>query len=385
MGLDLDRHLAHWRRQGLVSDELAERLRAASAELVPAEWAVPWVRWALATLGGGLVLAGLALVLAENWNHLHRFTKLALWLAIYLLLLVLGRRADARVGDRPFLAEALSAVAGGWLLAGIALVGWIYHLSSRPADGYWLWLALAAPVAWVTVRRAPTLVCFAALVAAWGAEATDAASWFGRASGQAPWLWLTVPCLAALGVSFWPRPVAWLPDLVGVWWLVVAQCFLLVFGASQDLAHGELGRAGWVVGATLVATLLWPRRVLPESWGGLETRLVVVLSLLPWVLVGRRYDSAESLDVVAVGLAWVLQLGLAVLWIRAGARSGRALWINLGFLAILVGILVRYFDFFGDRLDGGLAVALTGVLILIVVAVLERQRRRLLATPEVRG
>jgi uncharacterized membrane protein len=52
--------------------------------------------------------------------------------------------------------------------------------------------------------------------------------------------------------------------------------------------------------------------------------------------------------------------------------------VNLGYLALLAGILTRYFDFFGNYLQGGMALTLTGGVLLIILYVLERSRRRTL-------
>jgi uncharacterized membrane protein len=101
------------------------------------------------------------------------------------------------------------------------------------------------------------------------------------------------------------------------------------------------------------------------------------------VLLGSQYDSGSWLDRVAVGIAWIVQLAVAVLVIRAGARSGSESWVNLGYLALLAGILTRYFDFFGDFLEGGAALALTGLLVLFVLYALEKARRRTLGRPAI--
>ena len=77
-------------------------------------------------------------------------------------------------------------------------------------------------------------------------------------------------------------------------------------------------------------------------------------------------------------MAWVAQLAAAILVIRAGARTGSRAWVNLGYLAVLAGVVVRYFDFFGDFLEGGAALALTGVMLLFIVFALEKARRRTL-------
>ncbi|MDX1996421.1 MAG: DUF2157 domain-containing protein [Thermoanaerobaculia bacterium] len=381
MSLDprVEHHLAHWQQVGLLSDAQVAELRAASPpDRAPtATAAVPWVRWALVVLGGGLLLAGLILVMAENWARVPAFGKLGGWLAIYLSLLALVQRAG-RVTERPLIAESLAFVAGGWLFGGIALVSQIYHLNSRPANGFWFWLALALPLCWALPWRAMTLVVFVALVSALTAEVAAADGWLAATSALGPWLWLLIPCLAAGAVSFLPQPAQFLPNVLGFWWVVVSQLFLLFLGGEQILDRSDLGAAWWVAGLGLGVTLAWPRRVLPAAWSGLESRAIVVLSLLPWVLLGEHYEIGDGLDVIAIGVSWVTQLAVAFLLIRAGAASRRALWVNLGFLAILAGLVVRYFDWFGEYLEGGAMLALTGVLILVIVGALERQRRRTL-------
>lgn len=60
---------------------------------------------------------------------------------------------------------------------------------------------------------------------------------------------------------------------------------------------------------------------------------------------------------------------------------GSKAWVNIGYVAVLAGVVVRYFDFFGDFLEGGAALALTGVMLLFIVFALEKARRRSLHAP----
>lgn len=94
--------------------------------------------------------------------------------------------------------------------------------------------------------------------------------------------------------------------------------------------------------------------------------------------MGREYDRGVFLDGAAVVMAWIVQLGIAILVIREGARNTSESWVNLGYLALLAGIVTRYFDFFGDYLQGGTALALTGGLMLFILYTLETARRRTL-------
>ena len=133
------------------------------------------MRTALAGLGGGLLLAGLILIIAENWEALHRSLKLGGWALLQLAFLFVAYRLGQLWRDRPALAEAIAFVAGGWVLGGIALVSQIYQLDSRPPNGIWLWLILVLPAAWLLERRAVAAVVFIALL-----------SGFARARSRAP-------------------------------------------------------------------------------------------------------------------------------------------------------------------------------------------------------
>ena len=373
----LDRHFRHWREKGLLAAEQEALLRAASAELDQGRASVV-VRAALGLLGGGLLLAGLILVVGENWALIPRLVKLGTWAAIQVALLFGAFRLGLRFPDRAYLSDALSLVAGGWVLGGIALVSQIYHLDSRPANGLWLWIVLVLPMAWVLRTRGTAAALFVALTAALSAEAGADDSWVHASRAEGPWLVLAIPMLSAALVSLAPVPARFLCSSVGVWVFGAAQFCLLVFGATQDFDHNTLGRAWLLVAPAFLLALTWPDRCLPASWDALTSRAFLVLSLLPWLLLGAEYERDNLLDIAAVGVAWIVQIVLAVLVIRAGARAGSAAWVNLGYLALVAGILTRYFDLFGEYLEGGLALVATGILLLFVLYVLEKARRRTL-------
>jgi len=373
----LERHFRHWRQEGLITAELESALRKSSGELEQRSTSSV-VRTALAGLGGGLLLAGLILIVAENWEALHRAVKLGAWAVLQVALLLAAYHLGRFWPDRPGLAEALSFVAGGWMLGGIALVSQIYQLDSRPPNGIWLWLALVLPAAWLLKRQAVAAVLFVALVAGFGLEAGQADSLFHASHPEGPWIWLGVLLLAAVLVSWLPTPAPFLRDWTGVWTFVAANFFLLVFGASQELDRSDLGRGWWLAGAGILLSLALPERCLSHAWDALTSRLLVFVTFLPWILLGARYDADTVKDHLALGLSWIAQLVIAVLVIRAGARRGAESWVNLGYLALLVGILTRYFDFFGDYLQGGTALALTGCLLLFILYALEKSRRRTL-------
>ena len=373
----LERHFRHWRQEGLLSAELESTLRQSSGQLVKRATGTV-VRTALAGLGGGLLLAGLILIVAENWEVLHRSLKLGGWALLQLGFLLSAYQLSRAWPDRPALAEAMSFVAGGWMLGGIALVSQIYQLDSRPPNGIWLWLVLVLPAGWLLERRAVAAVTFIALVWGLALEAGQIDSLFHADRVDGPWIWIGVPLLAAGLASFLPASARFLREWTGFWTFVAANSFLLVLGASKDLDRSDLGRGWWLAGAGILLGIAIPDRCLSRAWGGLTSRLILASTFLPWMLLGSRYDAGVILDEMAVGLSWIVQLVIAILVIRAGARRGSESWVNLGYLALLAGILTRYFDFFRDYLEGGTALALTGTLLLFILYALEKARRRTL-------
>jgi uncharacterized membrane protein len=370
----LDRHFAAWRAAGLMTPELEASLRQTSAGLQQQK-AGGLVMKALGALGGALLLAGLILIIAENWDALPRAVKLGAWGALQVAFLAGAHRLGQ--SGQMAVAEGLALAGSGWVLAGIALVSQIYQLSSRAPNGVWLWLALLLPTAWVLPRRAVSVSIFAALVAGLLLEAHEVDSWIKAKDTEGPWLWMAVPLLGAVLVSWLPTRVFVLQAWTGCWVFGVITIAMLALGAAQEADSSDLGAAWWLVVPGLLAALALPDRCLPRSWDATAARVVIVAGLLPWVVMGKELDPGMK-DAVAVGLAWILQLVIAVAVIRAGARAGSDAWVNIGYLALLAGVLTRYFDFFGNYLEGGTALLLTGVLLLFILYALNRARQRTL-------
>lgn len=358
--------------------DLEDRLRAASEELDRGR-ATSVTRMALALLGGGLLLAGLILIIAENWEALPRAVKLGGWALLQVGFVAATAQLGRRSSERRYLSEGFAFLSGGWVLAGIALVSQIYHLNARLPNGIWFWLALVLPMVWAVERRMVTLVIFAAVTAGLILEVVQRGSWIEATRVESPWLWLAIPLAGAASISWLPHPVASLRSWVGAWTFIVGNFFLLVLGSTKELDRSDLGGAWAVAAAGLGAALAFPRRILPAAWDPATGRIILIVILTPWALLGAQYDSGTIKDELALGVSWIAQLAVAVLVIRTGAREGSSAWVNLGYLALLAGILTRYFDFFGVFLEGGAALALTGILLLFVLHVLERARRKTLA------
>jgi uncharacterized membrane protein len=379
MGRDLevlDRHFRHWREQGLLSAEGEATLRRSSGDLIGSS-AGNGARTGLAALGAGLLLAGLIVIVGQNWGPLTGTAKLATWALFEIGFLAAAFQIRRAWPDRPGLAGVMGFVAGGGVLAGVVLVSHVYSIHSRLPNGAWLWLLLVLPLAWFGERRATSIVVFIALLSALVLEVREADSVFKVSRIDSPWIWIGIPLLAVGLTSFLPAWASFLRDWTSLWTFATANVFLLILGATHRLDHSEIGGAWWLVGSGLLIALVWPERCLARSWGPPASRLILVFTFLPWVLLGSSgFDVTGSSDTAGIVLAWIGQMVIALLVIRDGARHGSRAWVNVGYLALLAGVVTRYFDFFGEHLKGGAALAVTGALLLAILFGLEAARRR---------
>src|SRR6266480_2851722 len=189
--------VTRWVRDGLVTSEQGERIVAR----YPASTA--WFTRPIALfslIGGAFIAAAVALVIAHNWQELHRWVKLggvvALMIGAYAGGLVARDRGYPKLGDGVLL------IGGGLLMIGIGLVSQIYNLSGRPADALLLWWVLLLPAAYALPSLALVMLGYTGAFAWYWTLTFDRTSWLG--SEHAP-NWILVPvALAAAGLLLFP-------------------------------------------------------------------------------------------------------------------------------------------------------------------------------------
>ena len=114
-------------------------------------------------------------------------------------------------------------------------------------------------------RRATAAVLFSGLVAGLALEVGEKDSLFHANSVEGPWLWLAIPLLAGIAVSYLPRPWPGLRAWLGAWTFAAGQVFLLVVGALQELDRSDLGRAGLLAAAGLLSAVALPAGSCPGT------------------------------------------------------------------------------------------------------------------------
>src|SRR5262249_50347990 len=136
----------------------------------------------ISIIGAVLVGAGVILLISANWASIPHGAKIAASLALMLGAHGAGwwlrdvKKTHARTG------EALHLIGSALFLANIALIGQIYHLSSRPPNALLLWLAGIVALPWILRSKAQHILVLFAFSTWFGIEInqTDSRIYGGR-------------------------------------------------------------------------------------------------------------------------------------------------------------------------------------------------------------
>ncbi|MBX7157581.1 MAG: DUF2157 domain-containing protein [Verrucomicrobiae bacterium] len=380
----LETHLRLWQEKQVIDEALSNRLREVSEEVIQRKHSNIVLR-AFLVLGGMLILAGLSLLIVENWEAIPRLVKIVLWLLIELGFFW-GYWRQSGASQNFLWKEVFALLSTSWIMAGIALMGQVYQLHSRPADGVWLWVTLILPALWLMPAQMTQWVFTIALGIALWTESFDSHSWLGSHIENFVLTGFSIPIIAsALAVILVGKGLSSLRGLLSVWILVGGSILLLILGCLDRHLDKFLNYdfVSFVFAFLAVGALYWKPHDLMSPYLGTKSIRIMVGLIWGLLVLGSCLDLLSDYQVVVPlsiirFLSWVVQFVIALLLVREGSLSYSVGWINLGYLGILAGILVRYFDFFSDLLSGGFSLILTGILILFLMYVLNRGRQRAL-------
>ncbi len=359
----------------------------------------------LTTMGAILIGAGLISFAAVNWDGMHRFTQLA-WIGGGLALLQVGGRAVA--GRAPLAGDALCAAGVLATGAAIALIGEIYQIQvETPLGMLFIWWAVNLPFLFL-VRSSLVALIMCGLFAAWGlawsadylAGLTSSIGFVaGGDGGDESVGFLTCGFLgvfllalgyrarreqlsqATSGGSPGPGAHAFAHistplRLVGVM-LALVPAFLFGFEDWSKYHGGDLTPALWLP-AALAAGLALVLLALP---GARVRPLPAMLLTLNLVLAGTQQFAPNGVHILANVLLLVALPALVAL----GVRHRDTLPINLSVGWFLLVVIARFFEHLSGNLGGSLAFTGSGLVFLFLGLVLERNRRRWVASAQGRG
>jgi uncharacterized membrane protein len=372
---------AGWVGEGIVTESQRETLLALHPE---SEGGGRFVA-ILGTVGGGLLLAGVCLLIGANWQEIGDWIKIGGLVALIAGAYTAGWRLKVSPGNYAKTGDAFFMLGAGLLMAGIALVSQIFHLNSRPATGVLFWWLGIVAVPWLVNSKGAQAVSLLAFLIWLGMEFTTKGSWLALtvSEGSGDELRL-VAIMTAVGFAVWLAGLALrrtrydgFAPMHETWGILMVCAGLYVISFMRHWRwHDDaevVGMPALVLVALLVGVAEWgawksSRRHLLALGGWFLLALVPAAALLAgWNLGDRGWLwSAWS---------WVGLFVLNVFMIRTGLATGREGWVNLALAFIAVNIVTRYFDLFGTMMEGGVFFVVSGVIVLTLGIYLERKRR----------
>ncbi len=376
-----------WVREGLISAEQRGALLARHPETAAGG------RFAaiLGMVGGGLLLAGVCLLIGANWQDIGDWVKIGGLVVLLVGAYAAGWKLKVSPGRYEKTGDAFFMVGAGLFMAGIALVSQIFHLNARPPSGVLVWWLGIVAVPWLVRAKGAQVVSLFAFLTWMVMEFNLRGGWLElrpdtRFFDDEMRLFAI---MTALGLAVWLAGLALRgtrhDDFAGLhekWGALIVCSGLYSLGF---LKHAWKWRSGAepvsAAPVVLVAMLL-----AAAAWGAWRASRRDVVALGPWMVI-----ALVPVGVVLAGanvgdggwlwsaFAWTALFVLNVFMIRAGLANGREGWVNLGLGFIALNIVTRYFDLFGTMLQGGVFFLVSGVIVLVLGFYLERKRRGWLA------
>ncbi|MDP9268622.1 MAG: DUF2157 domain-containing protein [Acidobacteriota bacterium] len=364
----LETKLAEWTAASVIDDATAARIRAFEDARVE-----PKLRWpiVLAVAFGALLMgAGVLLFVAAHWDELSPAGRFSLVLAMVALFHVAGAFTAEKFEK---LAIALHAVGTITLGAGIFLAGQIFNLEEHWPGGVLLW-ALGAWIAWAIRRDWPQALLAAILTPWW-----ITGEWWVRTQHVAGSDWVAAQFATLLAFTYLSariaedsqpvrRALTWLGALA----LIPATVWLLLSYPNYDFSYRAHNLQTIIIGlvgaiALPIALAYWLRG--SAAWMNLVAAL--------WVIGLGAFVFKNRGDNI---LAYVWEALGAIGLIAWGMKESRRVRINLGVAGFGVTVMGFYFSSVMDKLGRSLSLIILGILFLLGGWLLERTRRRLVAS-----
>src|ERR1035437_3856961 len=341
-------------------------------------------------IGAVLVAAGIALLIGAHWDEIPRGVKIAAGLALLLGAHGAGWWLRETRKDYPKAGEALHFAGSLLFLANIALVGQIYHLSSRPGNAFLLWWLGIAALPWLLRSAAQFALLLLAIGFWFGIEINDDASLI-RFDDEHQVLAYALLGLVFTGSGFLLRRSSYhgfsvVAEKLGLLAFVIFSYPLTCAGfLNWGYRHAELNP--WLLpvlgtlGALLVAlgcrnlSALSPQwRV---TWGATlvgAAALLVAANYVPQQTEWHWFGHMTPLNTVAAIAFFIYGL----LQVQVGVQDRSRFLVNLGVTFIALDIIATYIGLFGSMAFTGLMFVVSGVFLIVFAVFLEKKRRVLM-------
>ncbi len=340
-------------------------------------------------VGSLLVASGIALLIAANWEEIPRGVKLAVGFSLMLGAHGLGWWLREVHGQYRKSGEALQLLGSCLFLANIALVGQIYHLSSRPPNAILLWWAGLAALPWLLRSKAQHLLVLIAFGLWFGFEVNQDDSLI-RLTDECQVLGYSLLGLAYVGLGYTLRSGAFANFAKVTERLGMLLFLIFVYPLTWQGFLGEYQSAAvgsfWILPAmavlVMVLVAVGTRKLELDrqwrwTWGLALATAAGLVALSFYVPHERIWGWHNSLSPVNAFAALGLFI-FCLLQIQVGLQERSAFLVNLGVVFIALDIIASYIGLFGTMARTGLMFVVSGVFLLVFGVYLEKKRRALL-------
>ena len=347
----------------------------------------------ISMIGAVLVVAGLVLLISANWEEIPRFVKIALGLALMLGAHAGGWWLREVHGKYRKSGEALHLIGSGLFLGNIALIGQIYHLSSRPPNAILLWWLGIAALPWLLRSKAQHILSLLAFGLWFGLEINESHSWFYFGSDQYQIILYALLGLIYLGLGHCLRRTSFAEfagatqklGLLTFHLFMYPLTWTIFYHGDPRLSAGSMavfwGLAA-IAAALLVAGLRGEKELTTQwrwTWGGALVAsiglMVLSLYLFRPLVSGLRPWEFEHWN------NWIASITLFVvclLQIQVGLQVRSPFMVNLGVTFVALHIFTTYLVLIGTMARTGVMFLVSGVFLIAFGIYLEKKRRALL-------
>jgi len=349
----------------------------------------------LSTIGALLIVGGIILLVSANWDAIPRGVKIAVGLLLMLAAWGGGWFLREVSGEHPRSGEALYLVGAGLWLANIALVGQIYHLSSRLPNAFLLWAAGIAALPWILRSKALFVLSLLSIGVWLGTEANCDAGLLGGDWNESQLVLYGLCGLLVLAWGYVLRRGAWSEfaspaEKTGLLALLLSTypfCWKYIgyWGGSVNAVAITVA-AAISLGALVVLALGLrdPRLELTNQWRWTWGATLAGIGGLLWfsLATGSHDSPAYRYYERELGGYWFMTIGLFVaclLQVEVGVVLRSKFMVNLAVTMIALLLVAAYVDLFDTMATTGWMFLLSGLFLLGFGIYLERKRRGLIA------
>ncbi|HUS36640.1 MAG TPA: DUF2157 domain-containing protein [Verrucomicrobiae bacterium] len=330
-------------------------------------------------IGGTLVLTGIVLVISANWDAIPGLVKIFTGALLMIAAHFGGWRLAAQ---SPRTSAIFHFLGAGMFLANIALVGQVYHLSSRSPNAMLLWLAGIIPLIFILRSTAIHVLALGGLFVWLGMEINSRDGYLHFASHISQFGIYAGVGLLLYGLGLRLKRTTF-TNLAAPTQLIGMMAFH--FGLWPTLVNGSeiptsptllLMGAPAVLGLMLMASELRKNSELSAQW---RTTWIAVFAV--WLLCAGIWMSMDFNDRI-FGNMGIVQTIAAICLIAGSvvqmrvAEELREPWlVNLAIVTTGYSIIVTFGLLIGSMMNTGLIFLVGGAGILALGFWLEKKRR----------